>query len=462
MTFDSKRNHVVIFGGYDGTIGLDDTWTYNGVDWTFIPPPTSDPDWIYKQQMAFDTYRNVTVMWGGRDEFDQDIRRTWEWDGEFWEELFPEHHPEATDSCSMAYDSIRKVTILYGGGSNNIIFGYETWEYDGVDWTLRLPFSSNPPPLVDSDMVYHTGRGTAIVFGGIYDYNPDTQSYLVTHEMWEWDGTDWHKFEETDPWPPKQFGHAMVYDSQRDRIVMYGGHKYYQGLISDETWEWDGRGWILREPASQNPGYLFNHQMVYDSKRQRTVLIGGQYEPDMRKTWEWDGYDWTAVENPLEGPHMGIDPAMAFDSNRGRTVIFPGDGMLTEETWEYYNTDNTCCRDPGVTIDMPSKFYQPGDLIYCNAIVCNNTGTVLNGNILFVILDYHGSYFFGPSFGTELDAYWQNYPSFDEGETIIPVIPEFTWPEGAGSDSGIRFYAGLTDPGMSFLYGDYSVFEFGW
>jgi hypothetical protein len=47
-------------------------------------------------------------------------------------------------------------------------------------------------------------------------------------------------------------------------------------------------------------------------------------------------------------------------------------------------------------------------------------------------------------------------------KTTIPIVPSFAWPAGLGSASGVRFYAGLTDPAMTTLYGELGMFEFGW
>ena len=137
-------------------------------------------------------------------------------------------------------------------------------------------------------------------------------------------------------------------------------------------------------------------------------------------------------------------------------------GYYGQETWEYYNTDPGCCETLGVTLDMPSAYFRPGDTCYCNAIVCNNTGMTLYGIPLFVLLDVYGNLYWGPDFTPEIDTYLGEYPSYPESETVVEVIPSFTWPEGAGSGSGIKFYAAMTDPNITFLYGDMDVWEFGW
>jgi hypothetical protein len=115
-----------------------------------------------------------------------------------------------------------------------------------------------------------------------------------------------------------------------------------------------------------------------------------------------------------------------------------------------------------VEIWMNAHYFAPGDVAYCRARVCNLEAAPLVGHPLFVVLDVHGVYFFGPSFTTDLDSYLELFPEIPVGETPLEVLPPFTWPEGAGSDAGIVWYAALTDPTMSRLVGELGAWEFGW
>lgn len=120
------------------------------------------------------------------------------------------------------------------------------------------------------------------------------------------------------------------------------------------------------------------------------------------------------------------------------------------------------CTQTGVTVTMPSALFHPGETCNCYAIICNAEGQVLVGYPLFVILDVYGSYFFAPSFSDTFDYYLDIYPEFPVGETVITVIPDFEWPSGAGSASGLIWYGALTNPEISDLFGDLGTFEFGW
>ncbi|MBN1356513.1 hypothetical protein JXA40_09670 [bacterium] len=119
------------------------------------------------------------------------------------------------------------------------------------------------------------------------------------------------------------------------------------------------------------------------------------------------------------------------------------------------------CDKTGAMLWMPSDYYTPDDLCSCIVTVCNLEDYELTGFPLFVILDVYGIYFFAPSF-SDYDNYLSRHPSFSEGATEIEVLPEFAWPRGTGSASGILWYAALTNPEITQLFGEMDTWTFGW
>src|SRR5258708_2980545 len=72
------------------------------------------------------------------------------------------------------------------------------------------------------------------------------------------------------PFPRLQ--HAMAYDSQRARTVLFAGADFSANM--GDTWEWDGSNWTQQSPPS-SPVSRSQHAMAYDSQRSRVVLFGG-------------------------------------------------------------------------------------------------------------------------------------------------------------------------------------------
>lgn len=125
-------------------------------------------------------------------------------------------------------------------------------------------------------------------------------------------------------------------------------------------------------------------------------------------------------------------------------------------------TSTPLCTTTGVTLYMPADYYRPGDISTCTATVCNAEGSTLEGYPLFVVLDVYGALFWGPGFTESVDSYLNDFPVFQPGTTAVAVIPEFLWPDTGSSAANIRFVAALTNPGISTIFGEMDVFEFGW
>jgi len=117
------------------------------------------------------------------------------------------------------------------------------------------------------------------------------------------------------------------------------------------------------------------------------------------------------------------------------------------------------CGETGVTLAMPAHTFTEGDACYLLANVCNNEGSTLTDNPLFIVLDVYGIYFFAPSWGETMDHYDQSFPV---GLTQVNAITQFAWPTGAGAADGIFFYAALTDPAITTLVGQLGSWEFAW
>ncbi len=119
------------------------------------------------------------------------------------------------------------------------------------------------------------------------------------------------------------------------------------------------------------------------------------------------------------------------------------------------------CGSTGVILWMPSDLFHSGEFCSCTVTICNMEGGRIDGYPLFVILEINGIYFFAPDFSS-YSNYLDMYPYFDEGPTVITVIPDFQWPAGTGSFYGAHWYAALTNTDITELFGDMSEWEFSW
>jgi hypothetical protein len=163
MAYDAGRGVAVLFGGETEASfsTLDDTWEYDGANWTEIDVRVSPSDRA-QHAMAYDAARGIVVLSGGF-EIGAD---TWEYDGTTWREVAPPGATRYRWAHAMVYDSRREVVVLFGGQTGDAgPLVDDTWEYDGAGWTeVATPVS--PPPSAGHGMVYDSRRGTSVLFGG--------------------------------------------------------------------------------------------------------------------------------------------------------------------------------------------------------------------------------------------------------------------------------------------------------
>ncbi|MDX2151920.1 MAG: kelch repeat-containing protein [Bryobacteraceae bacterium] len=204
--------------------------------------------------------------------------------------------------------------------------------------SLGLLAAAEPTPRNKPAMAFDSHRNRLVVFGGLYEApqtNPPRRAAPVRNDTWEWSGSSWEQVSASGP--PGRCVAAMVYDSRRKKVVLFGGQDV-QGEQLGDTWEWDGTRWEQRaiEGPSPSPRSVFD--MVYDSRRGRVVLLGGQQgrgKPFLNDTWTWDGRTWSEIRSP--GPSPRLLHAMAYDEKRDLVVLFggahPPERAAMADTW---------------------------------------------------------------------------------------------------------------------------------
>ena len=186
-------------------------------------------------------------------------------------------------------------------------------------WTQRSNFG--PGPRTDHAMTFDSQRGRTVLFGGL-----GSSGDAILGDTWEWDGSFWTQVDDTGPGP--RSGHAMVYDGARQVSILFGGRQRSadnndQSDLGD-TWQWDGEAWT--QLANSGPSPRSGHGMAFDSGRNRTVLFGGQ-PSSLVDTWEFDGQDWTQQADT--GPPDARSHPMAFDSTGARVLLFDSRSVTT-------------------------------------------------------------------------------------------------------------------------------------
>jgi hypothetical protein len=150
--------------------------------------------------MAFDPLIGKIVLFGGVSGLNSPalLEDTWTWDGADWTELHTAHSPPPREMAAMAYDPVTGTLVLHGGcadpaspyscpGRN--IGGQpamgDTWTFDGTDWTQQQPAAS---PAARDGAVAIDGFGTApaLLFGGQGDAGTGSYGGNFLRDTWIW------------------------------------------------------------------------------------------------------------------------------------------------------------------------------------------------------------------------------------------------------------------------------------
>jgi len=241
LAFDAARGRSLLMGGQAGFTIFADTWEWDGLSWTRRTPATAIPA-RNAHCMAYDSDRGRIVLFGGAPTVGlPTLNDTWEWDGTDWTLRTPPASPPARRHAAMVYDWVRRRTLLFGGLNGNLFLN-DTWEWDGTTWSQPTPPTS-PLGRFGHAMVYDSSRGRALLFGGSA---PSSLS-----DTWEWDGATWVL--RWAGRPSVRSGHTMAQDSVRGRTVLFGGGPVAGTYLSD-TWEYLGPTCEMAGPGHPGGG----------------------------------------------------------------------------------------------------------------------------------------------------------------------------------------------------------------
>ena len=144
---------MILFGGSDNTLYKNDTWEWDGNEWTQVADTGPSPRILHA--MAYNPDNSRIILLRGNDGSPRND--TWEWDGTEWTQV-ADAGPSSRYAHSMVYDSSENEMILFGGLDITTVFTVflgDTWRMKNNVWTKIQDMG--PGPLYVADMVY-TGK----------------------------------------------------------------------------------------------------------------------------------------------------------------------------------------------------------------------------------------------------------------------------------------------------------------
>lgn len=191
MTYDISRQKCVLFGGQTHYLGttLQDTWEWDGSGWTLVD--TDGPPARCWHMMTYDKVRDRVVLFGGQDKFygENWFDDTWEWNGNDWTQISVQGPPARRGGSMVFHDTLGHL-VLFGGLNADKHFG-DLWVFpeeitavDDRDIPLvgmslgNFPNPFNPGTLIDYGV---PERGPVSI--EIFDVSGRSICHLVDEEQ---------------------------------------------------------------------------------------------------------------------------------------------------------------------------------------------------------------------------------------------------------------------------------------
>lgn len=261
MAYDEQSKKVILFGGYDGTAYLNDTWSFDGTSWTSLHPVTSPPART-AANMTYDRQSSVVVLFGGFDGANY-LGDTWLWDGKAgnWTEAHPVDSPKPVTGPSLFSDPRNGRATVFGGYDGRL-YQSTTYQWTGSDWRQLHPDTvpyARSAALVGRDDL----NKTVVLFGGLADLNPNN--------TWTWDGSDW-TMQNPQTMPPHLYGPGAAFDGHLKGVISFGGG--LGGVDQTDTWAWTGSNWVKLLPTV-SPAAREGEGAAYDTATATLYIFGG-------------------------------------------------------------------------------------------------------------------------------------------------------------------------------------------
>ena len=133
LTYDKLYRYVLLFGGYNAmgdccSTTYNDTWIWDGVDWTQAQPSDVPPARTYPA-LVYDPNLNGTLLFGGYETPGEGYSDTWLFTGGDWTLLNPHLTPGGRWAMGNDFDMNIQAPLLFGGEITGDPFSNQSWTF---------------------------------------------------------------------------------------------------------------------------------------------------------------------------------------------------------------------------------------------------------------------------------------------------------------------------------------------
>lgn len=281
---DVPNNEMVIFGGcyfdYHGgyVYHYNDVWKLDldSYNWTQISTSGPSPPPIRDHISVYDPVDHRMLVFGGSTEggLSNDVYEL-DLSSYTWDLLSPAGGAPAPrwDHCGV-YNGQDHTMAVFGGRDLEVAFN-DLWILDLHTLVWQSVYSSGPSTRMAASAIYVPVTNNMLVFGGS-NYWVDPWPYTQYNDLWEFsfDTQSWTELFPDGTLPSQRANHLASYDSVENRMLIFGGMRYYDVMLND-LWELDLNTftWSRLFPTLARS----RHAGVLDESKGELIFFGGDF-----------------------------------------------------------------------------------------------------------------------------------------------------------------------------------------
>ena len=345
--FNSTANrHYVI--GEPGELGAAtgiNVWQFNVGGATFTPQAQTGSipsGFLKKAQVAFDSVRNLALVFGGD-------RGTQGFDNRFWTlnlstagqavwSLIATTGEVAARRACGAMMVTSQRALLYGGLDGRGAYG-DLWDFNltnlvglgTVASTALSPVGFAPQGRRWAAGVWVSSTNEGYFYGGLTAHGESNEMWVLTYDA-ALATTSWLRVPPAGVQPPALAGASLVLDAPRNRLVLFGG--FNVTAVSSATYAFDlnTRQWSLLTPTGVVPSARWFTAAIANPAQNRIIYYGGKQNLDSLDFTTGLAGDLRILDfsgNP-NGAWVApaVVPATLPDSRMGATLGLDASGKL--------------------------------------------------------------------------------------------------------------------------------------
>jgi hypothetical protein len=284
MAYDSAADRFVWFGGWNGSLPLNETWELDAATgaWTRLAPPIAP---LARADAAFvyDANDQLFYLFGGWSQYPNGtvyrLNDTWSFSLALdrWDRISPSVAPSPRSDAAVGFDSSDDRLVLFGGFSGTEYLG-DAWSFSPTtaNWQPLPATSPEPSPRADGRMTYLPTTNSFVLFGGNNFSGPDlTFHHLDDTWSFSYPSRSWTEISTTRAPTARDYA-VQALDPATDWVLLYGG--YGNRTILGDCWAFSTTNqtwWLISSGGVSTPPGRYAGAGGFDASSQRFVIFGG-------------------------------------------------------------------------------------------------------------------------------------------------------------------------------------------